>query len=649
MTSETETRMLGVLLLLAEKQWLQIEEIEALAQTSRGWKDQVRRHRLRRRVLALTDTSASCRYRYWIQRARVNELCKALEREDDKPSYFLELLGLHGFDEKALLESNGVDGEIGRDIDRTFPLLPFFSQQDGDGQRQLGNVLKAIAIHTPEISYCQGMNYVTAVLLILCNDPNISSEGKPILAPQEATFWIMTSFIQNYGMDDMWKSKMPGLSRCIYLYQQLLQKHFYDLHVHLRNIGMHPSLIATQWFATMFARVLSIDVLLRVWDLVLLDGWKMIYRIALAITAHLRPQIISLDMEACSEYFRNHSKLQLYQLSANELIASAFSYKITNKMLATMEEERNLEYLRLRLQKAPLSYEHSILFPALQDDSKLSQSESLNLIRTQLAQYDNDTADDMRILRQKIETWDRTIAQATSVMYQNSYALTEVTFALRELKTVKRELRRRFEDGMSSAIAEASSPSSSLRSKQEQQARGRGFFNLWTPSAATLEYIQLTMAGCFERIPILGRELNLDSTRSAASLYSPTASSTVSTGELDQSDDFNDERIRDQIEALPHLEVLVPHLILELRALLRKLMANEKELRIVQRKYEQLHRVSQLAQIELEEAQDFKDRLSDQMLQLMLENERQKNRTMQELFAKVDQDGNAAESPKAEH
>lgn len=36
------------------------------------------------------------------------------------------------------------------------------------------------------------------------------------------------------------------LSQCIYLYRQLLQTYFFDLSVHLRHIGMHPSFLVTQ-------------------------------------------------------------------------------------------------------------------------------------------------------------------------------------------------------------------------------------------------------------------------------------------------------------------------------------------------------------------------------------------------------------------
>jgi hypothetical protein len=80
-----------------------------------------------------------------------------------------------------------VEGEIDRDIERTFPANPFFSEEGateqgqlvrwwlcltlvmvfrllGDGRRLLGNVLKAVAQHADDIGYCQ----VREVLVIGC-------------------------------------------------------------------------------------------------------------------------------------------------------------------------------------------------------------------------------------------------------------------------------------------------------------------------------------------------------------------------------------------------------------------------------------------------------------------------------------------------
>lgn len=48
-------------------------------------------------------------------------------------------------------------------------------------------------------------------------------------------------------------------------------------------------------------------------------------------------------MEQCSGFFRKNPKLGLEACRAEELIAEAFEYKVTRRMLRRMEEEMQIE------------------------------------------------------------------------------------------------------------------------------------------------------------------------------------------------------------------------------------------------------------------------------------------------------------------
>lgn len=356
-------------------------------------------------------------------------------------------------------------------------------------------------------------------------------------------------------------------------------------------------------------------------------------------------------MEQCSDFFRQNPKLRLEQLSIDELVSSAFGFKITRKLLTRMEDERNLEvcvqiypirlgnadagvrfqanadvcatafqYLRLRLQKTPLSYEHSVLFPNL-GDTETGQKDSLNFIRSQLEHFDSDVASDTVVLRQKIEGIDKSLVQATSALYTSSYALTEATFELEDHLEAKQRLRAQFQALSVIAIAEATSPSPSFSG--DDDCKGRKAIHLWSPTE-TLAYINSRMYGCFERA-------------SRMSMLSIGSGKHGDDGDAQQGVDEDAAEREEERRKLSHLEILVPRLAADLKAIQKKMEANEKELQLVQQQYVQLQRECQLAQVGLEELQQFKDRLSDQLLQLMLETERLKNSRMQQLFAEVDE------------
>ncbi|TDH67198.1 hypothetical protein CCR75_002148 [Bremia lactucae] len=535
---------------------------------------------------------------------------------------YLKLADIKSLEDTATLESTGVEGEIDRDIERTFPANAFYTKH-GDGKRQLGNVLKAITSYAHDVGYCQGMNYVVAALLLLMKD---SQDAMALyleeFSMQEAAFWLTLALIRHRGMAELWKPKMPGtrllaeeinvidvsrLSQCIYLLQQLLKLHFYDLSAHFRHIGLHSSILVTQWFVTVFARVLTPSSLVRVWDLVFMDGWKAVYQVALAIIAELRPTLLTMDLEQCSEFFRQNPRLGLEKKipSPAVLLQRALSFKVTRSSLKQLEEERHLEYLRLRLQETPLSDEHRILFPSLGYEGDVAaKKKALQLIRQKLQHYDTDVASDTIVLQGKIEAAEKAQATAMSIRYALAYALSEATIELNERLEIQTRLRFKFHKLMATAITEATTSTSA-------SACASGF-TIWSHP---FEFINERMTSCLERLPLLA--------------------SFLESGNESQNDALDIDEFETQ-RNLKHLEMLVPRLAAELRVLQQSLAYNERALRPLQLRTRQLHGEAQLARFEVEETQLFKDKLADQLLQIMLTSEKLKNERMQQLFAEVD-------------
>ncbi|ETP15552.1 hypothetical protein, variant 1 [Phytophthora nicotianae CJ01A1] len=584
----------------------EIDTLEVIATVNKTLRSLVEQKKLRRLAVRANGFPVASRFCHWLRAGDVSTLMKEVPDGASRRDFYLKLAGIESLEGKATLETTGVEGEIDRDIERTFPANPLFSEE-GDGRRLLGNVLKAVAHYADDVGYCQGMNYVVAALLIAMKDAqDISDLDLHGLSMQEAAFWLTLALIRRKGMAELWKHKMPGLSQCIYLFQQLLKLHFYDLSAHFRQIGMHSSILVTQWFVTIFARVLTIPTLIRVWDLVYLDGWKAVYRVALAITAELRPKLLAMDLEGCSEFFRKNPKLGLEEvLSPDVLLQRALSYKVTRSSLQQLEEERHLEYLRLRLQQTPLSEEHRMLFPTLEHEDIAAKKKSLELIRSKLQRFDTDVASDTVFLQHKIELAEKAQATAMSVRYAIAYELSEAAIELNERMEIKNRLRAKFRKLMATAITEASTSSSTSSSG----------FTLWMNP---FEFLNERMASCFERLPLFASYLD-----TGDELYG---------GDNDTDDEEDEETQRN----LKHLEMLVPQLAAELRLLQRSVAYNDRFLRPLLQRTRRLQRDAQLARVEVEETQLFKDRLADQLLQIMLTSEKLKNERMQQLFAEVD-------------
>lgn len=55
------------------------------------------------------------------------------------------------------------------------------------------------------------------------------------------------------------------------------------------------SLLATDWLLCLYATALPPATALRVWDALLLEGPKVLYRVALAILAAVGPELLRID------------------------------------------------------------------------------------------------------------------------------------------------------------------------------------------------------------------------------------------------------------------------------------------------------------------------------------------------------------------
>ncbi|KAL8708511.1 MAG: hypothetical protein Q9225_007588 [Loekoesia sp. 1 TL-2023] len=125
--------------------------------------------------------------------------------------------------------------------------------QDG-----LFGVCKAYALFDEGVGYAQGMNFLAMPLLF-----NM---------PEEEAFCLLVRLMNHYQLRDMFIQDMPGLHLHLYQFERLLEDFEPALYCHLHRRGVHPQLYATQWFLTLFAYRFPLQLVLRVYDLVLSEG-----------------------------------------------------------------------------------------------------------------------------------------------------------------------------------------------------------------------------------------------------------------------------------------------------------------------------------------------------------------------------------------
>lgn len=125
--------------------------------------------------------------------------------------------------------------------------------QDG-----LFGICKAYALYDEAVGYAQGMNFIAMPLLF-----NM---------PEEEAFSLFVTLMNKYGLRDLFVADMAGLHLHLYQFERLLEDFEPALYCHLRRREVKPQLYATQWFLTLFAYRFPLQLVLRIYDLILSEG-----------------------------------------------------------------------------------------------------------------------------------------------------------------------------------------------------------------------------------------------------------------------------------------------------------------------------------------------------------------------------------------
>ncbi|KAG1845291.1 rab-GTPase-TBC domain-containing protein [Suillus subalutaceus] len=178
-------------------------------------------------------------------------------------------------------EHDLVCAEIEKDVGRTMPLNVFFGG-DGAGVDKLRRVLRAYSRRNPAVGYCQGMNLVTSTLLL-------------VHADEEEAFWVLSAIIERILPDDFFSPSLLPSRACPLVLLEYVQETMPRLYTHLTGLGVDLPAICFSWFLSLFTDCLPIETLFRVWDVFLVDGLDVLFRVALGILRSNEQELLECE------------------------------------------------------------------------------------------------------------------------------------------------------------------------------------------------------------------------------------------------------------------------------------------------------------------------------------------------------------------
>ncbi|PMD53517.1 RabGAP/TBC [Hyaloscypha bicolor E] len=277
-------------------------------------------------------------------------------------------------------------------------------------QEGLFGVCKAYALFDEGVGYAQGMNFLVMPLLF-----NM---------PEDEAFCLLVRLMNQYHLRDLFTQDMPGLHMHLYQFERLLEDFEPALYCHLHRRQVSPHLYATQWFLTLFAYRFPLQLVLRIYDLILSEGLEAIIKFGIVLmqknaatllgmtdmvllTSFLKDRVFDVYIDKApsagsileSGFFGSSgSSIDKEVYRADQLIQDACAVKITPEILKTytleweektrLEKEREAELESLRQNNASLTHKVRVLEQRVEKHDEEHAALATDLVKVQIENGD---------------------------------------------------------------------------------------------------------------------------------------------------------------------------------------------------------------------------------------------------------------------
>jgi len=254
----------------------------------------------------------------------------ALELDDNRTeASYIDLLNID-------LEKK-TDTQIKKDLNRTINndkivvLDKTFSS--------LYNVLKAYANFDKDVGYCQGMNFISAFLLIISDFNEVD------------TFYLMTliftnKICDNLGIRGFFLPDFPLLKLYLLQFNHIFEKKLPKLKNLFEELGVPDELWIAKWIQSLYTICLPLDYLVRVWDCLISTGHTFLFKFAIALLAKFEKDLLKFDdISDVNDFLKkiNNENQNQIEIDIELLINEACNVKINLEELNAIKENYEKE------------------------------------------------------------------------------------------------------------------------------------------------------------------------------------------------------------------------------------------------------------------------------------------------------------------
>jgi hypothetical protein len=181
--------------------------------------------------------------------------------------------------------SDEVAHTIEKDIARTFPEEPYFAEETFGGLDALRTILHKFAVYKSHVGYCQGINFLAGLLLLVSGGNEIES------------FYALCSLTTKLGLDDMYAEGMPKLQSFLCVFDMVFSRKLPDAYDHFQRENIPDHLWFGKWLLTLGTDSFPLAVAIRIWDSLLIDGPAVLFRVGVAVVRILKQLLLEMEFQ----------------------------------------------------------------------------------------------------------------------------------------------------------------------------------------------------------------------------------------------------------------------------------------------------------------------------------------------------------------
>ncbi|XP_063986391.1 USP6 N-terminal-like protein [Diachasmimorpha longicaudata] len=247
---------------------IEMERVKKWEKMTKHWDSPATKEKLRRRIYkGIPDRF---RGQVWALLLGIQTL------KQEHPGKYEEMLSLA---RQWSTEIRQIDADVARQYRDHIDYRERYSIK----QRSMFYVLAAYSMYNMEVGYCQGMSVLAGLLLLYMDE--------------EDAFWGLSVLLadKKYCMHGFYIDGFPKLNRFIEHHDKIMTKFLPKLKRKLDKYGCDSILYALKWFFVVFQERTPVSLGLRIWDVFLLDGDRILSAMAYTIMKLHKRYLLPLE------------------------------------------------------------------------------------------------------------------------------------------------------------------------------------------------------------------------------------------------------------------------------------------------------------------------------------------------------------------